>query len=86
MTKQVNGTPSGTESETGTNIRPYSIPDNEFTDQFTGDMHSMDTMYHAYQAYYQRTECAYCGKEMWTKNGDIPPLCCSPHCALYCSL
>lgn len=47
------------------------IPDNEFSEQFTGDMFTADTMYHNYLAHYTKFKCEYCGEECWIKNIEL---------------
>ena len=46
------------------------IPFNEFSEQFTGDMISADTMYHHYQKDYRKIVCVQCGLEFWRKKSE----------------
>ena len=43
------------------------IPDNEFTELFSGDFPSADTMYIAYLTFYDKKKCDNCGDTWWQK-------------------
>lgn len=46
------------------------IADNEFSEQFTGDMPTGDTMYHHYQKDYNKLICVKCGDEFYRKKTE----------------
>jgi hypothetical protein len=46
------------------------IPDNEFSEQFTADMPSADTMYHNYMESYSQKTCVRCGYQWMQKNSE----------------
>ncbi len=48
-----------------------TLPNNEFSEQFTGDMITMDESYHKYLALYNLLKCNFCGKEHWRKKTDL---------------